>query len=173
MLLLLSLFVGPLTSASLMPVMLPLQEYERALIARYDRLQTDIGELRSRLRHRHWIPTVRVQGSASAWDRLTVDTTTDAIDLRRQGYSISASIEFRFSEIVIDDQELALERERLQAQRWRDELMQQLHQRYFDARAMLLALDEHTATERDHLRIEEAVRAVQAAAFGAHILGEP
>ncbi len=166
MLLFLSLFIGPLTSSALVPSLRPLADYEHGLIARYERLQTNVNDFRARLRHRHWIPIVRVQGSASAWDRLAVDTTTDAIDLRRQGYSISASVEFRFSEIVLDDQELALERERLQTQRWRDELMLQLHQRYFDARAIVLGLESIT-TERDHLRIEEAVRAVEAAAFGA------
>jgi hypothetical protein len=166
MLLFLSLFIGPLTSSALMPPLLPLAAYEQALISRYERLQSNLDGFRARLRHRHWVPNVRVQGSASAWDRLAVDTTSDTIDLRRQGYSVSAAVEFRFSEIVLDDQELALERERLQTQRWRDELMLQLHQRYFDARAMLLGVGSIN-TERDYLRIEEAVRAVEAAAFGA------
>lgn len=144
----------------------PLPDYERALCERYDRLQLDLASMRARLRHRHWLPVLRVQAGASAWDRLTVETQDVGIDLRRQGYTVSAALEFRFSEIVLDDQELALERERLQTERRRDELLEKLYERWFEARAAQQKLLDERATERDRLRAEETLRLVEAIAFG-------
>lgn len=140
----------------------PLAEYEAALLARCDREIRSLAELRARLRHRHWLPTIRLQAAASAWDRLTIDTQDVDVDLRRQGYTLGASIEFRFSEIVIDDQELTIERERLHAERRKDELLRALHERYFETRAALLRLND----ERERLRAEEAFHSVEAIAFG-------
>ncbi|MCC6811114.1 MAG: hypothetical protein IT381_27035 [Deltaproteobacteria bacterium] len=160
-----ALFVGPASSATA-PSLRPLADYERALTDRYDRLQLDMAEMRRRLRHRHWVPVVRVQASASAWDRLTLETSQESFDLRRQGYAISASIEFRFSEIVIDDQELALERERWHAERARDELLLRLHERYADAEAALQRLAEGAATERERLHAVQAIRLLEATALG-------
>jgi hypothetical protein len=121
-----------------------------------------LRSMRARLRHRHWIPVMRVHAAASAWDRLAVDTPDVAIDLRRQGYSVSATLEFRFSELVVDDRELSLEREHLQAERRRDELLQRLHERYFAAKALL----QQPGT--DHVAAEEAIHLVEATAFGLH-----
>lgn len=144
------------------PALRPLVDYEVALLERCDRELRSLAAMRVRLRHRHWLPTLRVQAAASAWDRLSIDTAEVDVDLRRQGYTFGASLEFRFTEIVLDDQELAIERERLHVERRKDELLRALHERYFEARAALLRLSD----EHDRLRAEEAIHAVEAIAFG-------
>ncbi len=153
-------------SAPPLPVLAPLSRYEAALLGRL--APEKLASLERRVNARHLLPRVRLYGNASAWDRIALDDAT--LPYRREGMAAGVSLEFRLPDLAYDAEERALLAEARAARKEQQELITQLHARWFDARALLAAAAAGPIADGDIEAIEAAVRAVEALAYGAAFL---
>jgi hypothetical protein len=151
-----------------LPSLPPLVELERALRRRLD--PDKPHRLRAQASARHWLPLVRVSGQASSWDRVSFDDSPQ--DYRREGASLTVSLEFRLPELVYDSEERALLAEARAARHELFDLTSRLHARFAEAHVLSRMLLDPGVGDEDVDAYTEAVLAARSIAFGTSELSE-
>lgn len=122
----------------------PLDTLKQAAVTAYDVDHRALAEMARALRVRHVLPTLSVR----AWH---VDTVLDDVSLTsvHSGWGVEGRVELQLSQLVFDNREVDLQREKLRAAHLRLEILRSVQENYFE---YISLRSQHTAAAELRLR---------------------
>jgi len=122
----------------------PLEVMKQAAVTAYDVDGRTLAQMARSLRVRHVLPTLAVR----AWH---VDTVLDDVSTTslHSGWGIEGRMELQLSQLVFDNREVDLQREKLRAAHLRLEILRSVQENYFE---YLSVRAQHTPAAEQRLR---------------------